>query len=609
MNEQINIFDFDKQPFIIDKPIRLIELFAGYGSQHLSLKYLGADVESYKICEWAVKSIQAYKDLHFGDDNTDYSAELSKDDVIDYLYEKGISADYNKPMTREQIKRMGEAKCRNVYNNIKATHNLVSVTTAKGDDFDITDRDKFTYLLTYSFPCQDLSLAGQRKGMSKDSGTRSGLLWEVERILKELGKDRLPQVLLMENVPGVICDDFFKWCEFLNSLGYNSKYKIMNAKNYGISQNRERCFMVSILGDYFYTFPEEQKLELRLKDMLEDNVDEKYYLSDKMIEFFVNNNNKNIEKGNGFRFTPKEPEKIDYAKSITTLAGNRMDDNFIKISSIIDKDVSSTIRIGGRNSTDKNHCWDVVAEPVACEERTDEGLRFFSDDCMGALRTIDACGDKRGIEPIVNEEPLAYDEQNRYIRQDGCVGTLTTNGSSPKHNNRVIEPVSAAMRGRYNEGKTEQKIELNSSEFANAITTVQKDSMIAEPDVKVIGNYSLSGHEHLEPRVLGGIGNKCNNDTQYHQQNRIYDDDIAISVCTALNPYYIESGSKLLHNWYRIRKLTPKECFRLMGVKDEDFEKIAKNQSNSSLYHLAGDSIVTNCLMEIFRTMLRSYEQ
>lgn len=120
MNEQINIFDFDKQPFKIDKPIRIIELFAGYGSQHLSLKYLDADVESYKICEWAVKSIQAYKDLHFGSDNTDYSAKLSKDDVIDYLFKKGISADYNKPMTREQIKRIGEAKCRQVYNSTKS---------------------------------------------------------------------------------------------------------------------------------------------------------------------------------------------------------------------------------------------------------------------------------------------------------------------------------------------------------------------------------------------------------------------------------------------------------------------------------------------------------
>lgn len=182
---QLSMFD-GKQKFKIDKPIRLIELFAGYGSQALALKYLGVSFESYRICEWAVKSIQAYKDLHFTDDNTDYSAELTKDEVMTYLFKKGISADYNKPMTAEQIKRLGEDKARQIYNNIKATHNLVSVCNILGADLEITDTDKYCYIMTYSFPCQDLSSAGNGKGMAKGSGTRSGLLWEVERLLTEL---------------------------------------------------------------------------------------------------------------------------------------------------------------------------------------------------------------------------------------------------------------------------------------------------------------------------------------------------------------------------------------------------------------------------------------
>ena len=201
MGTQISIFD-GANKYVNDKPIRLIECFAGYGSQALALKYLGIPFEHHRIAEWAVKSIQAYKDMHFPYDNTDYSFGMSFDNVIDYLFERGISADYNKPMTREQIKRMGENKCRTVYNNIKATHNLVSVCNVKAKDLEITDTDRFTYLLTYSFPCQDLSSAGLSKGMAKGSGTRSGLLWEIERILKEC--DELPQVLLMENVPEVI---------------------------------------------------------------------------------------------------------------------------------------------------------------------------------------------------------------------------------------------------------------------------------------------------------------------------------------------------------------------------------------------------------------------
>lgn len=220
--KQMSIFD-GSTPFKITKPIRLIELFAGYGSQHLALKYLGVNVESYHICEWAVKSIQAYKDLHFGDDNTDYSADLTFEQIVDFLASKGISANYNDPMTLDQVKRMGEQKCRTVYNNIKATHNLVNIMQTKASDLNIVDTDKYCYIMTYSFPCQDLSKAGKGQGMAKDSGTRSGLLWEVERLLDECNGN-LPQVLLMENVPDVVgsknIKHFSAWLAKLESLGY-----------------------------------------------------------------------------------------------------------------------------------------------------------------------------------------------------------------------------------------------------------------------------------------------------------------------------------------------------------------------------------------------------
>lgn len=177
---QVSLFDGSKR-FKIDKPIRLIELFAGYGSQHFALEYLGVEFESWRICEWAVKSIQAYKDAHFGNDNIDYSKDLTKEELFDYLANKGISSNYNEPMTFEQIKRLGEEKARKIYNNICATHNLVNIQQAKGKDFDIVDTDKYCYMMTYSFPCQDLSSAGLGKGMAKDSGTRSGLLWQYLR--------------------------------------------------------------------------------------------------------------------------------------------------------------------------------------------------------------------------------------------------------------------------------------------------------------------------------------------------------------------------------------------------------------------------------------------
>ena len=288
MNEQLSLFDTLWETYKIKKPIRLIELFAGYGSQHLALKYLGANFESWKICEWALKSIQAYKDLHCGDDNTDYSANLTREQVIDFLFERGVSADYNKPMTREQIVRMGELRERECYNNIIATHNLVSVCNVHGKDLNIENKDQYEYIMTYSFPCQDLSLAGKRQLMKKGSGTRSGLLWEVERILHELKADNaLPQILLMENVTQVhginSWEDFEAWKKALAGLGYCNFWQDLIATDYGVPQTRDRTFMVSILGDYNYNFPKPIKLEKRLRDLLEEDVPEKYFLSEQMI--------------------------------------------------------------------------------------------------------------------------------------------------------------------------------------------------------------------------------------------------------------------------------------------------------------------------------------
>jgi len=289
-----SIFDYLYPTYKITKPIRLIELFAGYGSQALALKYLGSQFEHWKICEWAVKSIQAYKDIHFP--NTRYVVNLNKDELIEKLYKKGISQDYNVPMTKEQIARLGEEKLKEIYGNIKITHNLVNIQNTSADDLEIIDKDKYTYLLTYSFPCQDLSLAGKREGM-KDTTTRSGMLWEVERILCECKlKHCLPDLLLMENVPQVHCkktmSDFVRWQLKLETLGYTNYWKDLNAKDFGVPQNRERCFMVSILGEYNYTFPKTMPLRKRLKDLLETNVDEKYYLSEKMVNYIKADNEK-----------------------------------------------------------------------------------------------------------------------------------------------------------------------------------------------------------------------------------------------------------------------------------------------------------------------------
>ena len=166
--------------------------------------------------------------------------------------------------------------------------------------------------------------------MAKGTGTRSGLLWEVERLLDEC--QELPQILLMENVPQVIGKKnivhFQEWRRKLESLGYSNYVQLLNAKNYGLPQNRNRCFMVSILGDWHYSFPKKKKLELRLKDLLEDKVDEKYYLSDQAIDGFVARNMRYANDGKSIRFEPLERER-ESCKTILARNPDGTTDNYI----------------------------------------------------------------------------------------------------------------------------------------------------------------------------------------------------------------------------------------------------------------------------------------
>ena len=742
---QFSVLDEEKQPFKIDRKVRLIELFAGYGSQHIAFEELGVDFESYRICEWAVKSIQAYKDLHFGNDNTDYSQGMSKEEIVDYLFDKGISADYNKPMTREQINRMGEQKCRTVYNNIKATHNLVSVTNITAEDLNIVDTDKYTYFLTYSFPCQDLSLAGKQKLMAKGSGTRSSLLWEVERLLNECSE--LPQVLLMENVPQVHGkknkEHFDKWIKFLESKGYSNYWKDLNAKNFGIPQNRNRTFMVSVLGNYTYEFPKEFPLELRLKDMLEDSVDEKYYISNERVDKIVNSafaQEKTRIQTNDVCSTLlardyKDPKCIEVEPiRIGNIYGEQFGTGYA--GNVWNKETISptlmTMQGGNRQPL-------VVDEPRVCEERKDEGLRFFKGDYVGALRTIDACGDKRVVEPTiqkvdipqtvrVRKYPIDTDKLVQVLREHKNLSnqeiaqTLNAPLTKVEHWFRKDEYFAIPDAEICSALKALLKIETD--EFDDAITTFEEkegvfekanrcyftngiaptltstsgNEKVIETKVNVIGNYSPSNHDAsrivdangLAPTVKENHGtvtaiterffkqaletleeNDCSvGDTVDAFNKRVNTSGVSPTITTRpegfktailpvveplaydeQNGYIRKDGvvgtlttdgsspkhnNRVIENCYvsekevlyaqgvcrtlltqsnnlatkvkepcslRIRKLTPREYWRLQGVKDEYFDRVAPNQSNSSLYHLAGDSICVPVLYYIFKQM------
>lgn len=156
-------------------------------------------------------------------------------------------------------------------------------------------------LFTYSFPCTDISNAGIQKGLEEGSGTRSSLLWECRKAIET----KRPKYLLMENVKALVSQKFLpyykKWEQYLAGLGYDNYCKVLNAKDYGVPQNRERIFVVSILGEHRpYHFPEPVPLEKKLKDLLEPEVADKYVLSDTAIEGFLKHNENHEEKGTGF---------------------------------------------------------------------------------------------------------------------------------------------------------------------------------------------------------------------------------------------------------------------------------------------------------------------
>lgn len=165
-------------------------------------------------------------------------------------------------------------------------------------------------LFTYSSPCQDFSNAGLQKGGQEGSGTRSSLLWECRRAIIS----KKPKFLLLENVAALVSQKFLplfnKWQSELESYGYTNYAQVLNAKDYGIPQNRERIFLVSILNEDKYYFPKPFELKIRLKDMLEDKVDEKYYLSEKTLLGFERHNINHTKKGTGFLFSPRNEDDI-----------------------------------------------------------------------------------------------------------------------------------------------------------------------------------------------------------------------------------------------------------------------------------------------------------
>lgn len=349
-------------------------------------------------------------------------------------------------------------------------------------------------LWTYSFPCTDISLAGRMSGFEKDSGTHSSLLWEVQRLLSTANDDgTLPKLLLMENVKNLLSKKFKplfdEWCKYLEDLGYKNFYKVLNAKDYGIPQNRERVFMISIKDtNELYQFPSEINLDTKLGDYLEPVVDEKYYLSAKLIDCFTDMKNRNGLL-RGMQFTPKFAIKDKIARTITTKAGSRPCDNYI---------VEPVITLDGK---------------VIVPQATKDGYAIAE---IGDGIYTNRCISKRGV-----------------VQKDK-IPTLKTS----------VNDIAVVV----------------TKDSENYIQWEQK------------GWFDIECRAYKEDKVSGALN------TRGHM--------------------------KVLTNDVAIRRLTPLGCFRLMGFEDDDYQKIKDLKiSDTQAYKMAGNSIVVNCLTEIFKNL------
>lgn len=347
--------------------------------------------------------------------------------------------------------------------------NAIHNTNFKPQDITKWDKNIKCDLIIHGSPCQDYSIAGLQAGGDKGSGTRSSLMYESVRIIEKLR----PKYVIWENVKNLLSKkhrhNFDAYLETMERLGYKNYYQVLNAKHYGVPQNRERVFTVSILGGDKYSFPAPIPLDKKLKDVLEKNVDEKYYLSEKAMSCFMSDGTGKYPRRERFLQNINRRNQ-DIGNSVTTRAGSRPTDNFVK------------------------------------------------------------------------------------------------------------EPFIVASRGRGE--KNEQHLEPRKDYLTNTITTVQKDNYVAIKTANITG-YDLAkdgdGIDLAYPKSTTRRGR----------------------VGHGVSKTLPTSDSQGVLDGYRIRKLTPKECWRLMGFDDEDFDKASKVNSNSQLYKQAGNSIVVNVLEAI----------
>ena len=546
-----------------NEPIRILEFFSGVGMQRMAFDKLGVNYESVGTSEIDIPAILSYAAIHDGLLESDETFEYpTKEEMLNYLSERNIGLDF----------KTGKLKLPKNLDKIKQLYRAVIVSKCFGDISQINPNDLPDFdFMTYSFPCTDISVAGRKDGVIKGQ-TRSGLLYECEKVIE----CKRPKYLLLENVKNLVGKQFKpqfdEWLEYLETLGYTNYWKVLNSKSFGVPQNRERVFVLSILGEHDpYEFHSGFELDIRLKDILEFNVDEKYYLSKEVQD----------------RFKPNDKFK--------DMSGNIVGTTAPDFRTIGQRDLcyQENSVMGTLVATD-------YKQPKQIVERIDSSNKPYFVDRQGRIQEFDL---KENYIQWDTSKKQYNSQQDRAFYDEKLSGTIATNAMANVIENS--EPLICASRGRNVENPsdrtpgthTEQRLEINYSGTSNTLTTVQKDNYVLEPNVLRV--------EHNDT-----IDKQCEN-------------NINIVIGSTQKNAYVGTGemsptltsamgtggghTPMIGNIpnFRIRKLTPKECWRLMGIDDECFDKAEQVNSNSQLYKQAGNGIVVNVLYYIFKELFK----
>ena len=440
---------------------------------------------------------------------------------------------------------------------------------------DITKIDEKTLpkdidLITYGFPCQDISLAGKQKGLFNEDGsqTRSGLFFEALRIIEETK----PRVAIAENVKNLTSKKFNAQfqivLESLEQAGYNNYWQVLNAKDYGIPQNRERVFIVSIRKDIdtgCFQFPEGFPLELRLKDMLEEVVEEQFYIDNSKVKQFVLNN-----------------PQIDFSKPVLGTRHKRNDLSFATRDRVYNTEkesptLTSTMYKDSPKILQIAQMYPNSGNPQAGRIYDAEGISPAMDTCSGGNRMPKIVVSEPTIQRV--DIPQTVKVRKYPVDCKMLCECLRNHKSIQRISNKdIAESLDVPLTKVEHWFRRDDCFSIPDSEVwmqLKALLKIETDEF----------DESIMTFEEKE-----GVFEKS--------ERHYFSEGIAPTLTSAT------AAEKIIEPSLKIRKLTPKECFRLMGFSDEDFEKAEAVNSNTQLYKQAGNSIVVPVLEHIFKALI-----